>query len=200
NHRYDPIPQTDFYRLRATLEPAFDSTAWKPPAFRRVSLYTDADRQRAAAVEAEAAKIDKERLKKQGEYIEATFEKELAKLSMELRDKARAARSTPDAKRTPEQKKLMQENPSLNVSAGSLYLYDTKAAADLKKMGEEAAALRAKKPVEEFVRVLTEVPGKLPPTFLFHRGDPDQPKEKVVPGGLSIIDASLPLVGSENVL
>jgi mono/diheme cytochrome c family protein len=189
NHRYDPIPQADFYRLRAVFEPAYDPTAWTPPAARQVSLYTDADRKKAAEVETEAAKVDKERLKKQSEFIEATFEKELAKLPMDMRDKAKAARDTPEAKRNAEQKKLMQEHPSLNVSAGSLYLYDSKAAADLKKMADEAIKIRSKKPVEEFVRALTEVPGKAPPTFLFHRGDPDQPKEKVAPSGLSVLES-----------
>ena len=53
---------------------------------------------------------------------------------MEMRPDARAARDTPEPKRTPAQKKLMQDHPSLNVSAGSLYLYDSKAAAELKKM------------------------------------------------------------------
>jgi mono/diheme cytochrome c family protein len=193
NHRYDPIPQTDFYRLRAVLEPAYDLSAWKTPAGREVSLYTDEEKKMAAAVEAEAALIDKDRLKKQEGYIEATFQKELAKLPMEMRDKASAARKTPANKRTADQQKLMQEHPSLNVDAGSLYLYDSKAAAALKKIGEEALAMRKKKPVEQFVRVLTETPGRAPPTFLFNRGDPDQPKDKILPGGLNILDASLPL-------
>lgn len=193
NHRYDPIPQADFYRLRALLEPAYDLTAWKAPSGREVSLYTVEEKKMAAAVEAEAKVIDKARVKKQDEYIEATFQKELEKLPMEMRDKARTARGTPEAKRTAEQKKLMQEHPSLKVDAGSLYLYDSKAATDLKKQGEAAASLRAKKPAEQFVRVLTEVPGKAPPTFLFNRGDPDQPKEKVSPGGLNILDAIVPL-------
>jgi mono/diheme cytochrome c family protein len=188
NHRYDPIPQADFYRLRAAFEPAFDPSAWQSPALRRVSLYTDADRKQAAAVEAEAATIDRARFKKQGEYIEATFEKELAKLPAEVREKARVARNAPEAKRTAEQKKLMQEHPSLNVSAGSLYLYDAKAAADLKKMAGDAAAVRKKKPTEQFVRAMTEIPGKAPPTFLFHRGDPDQPTEQVAPGGLTVLE------------
>jgi hypothetical protein len=193
NHRYDPIPQSDFYRLRAAFDPGYDLTNWKPPAARQVSLYTDADKKKAAEVEAEAAKIDKERVKKQDEFIAATFEKELAKLPMETRGDARTARDTPDAKRTPAQKKLMQENPSLNVSAGSLYLYDAKAAAELKKMTDAAAEVRKKKPVEEFVRALTEQGGKIPQTFLFHRGDPDQPKGAVAPGGLAVLDNGLPL-------
>src|SRR4029077_20300298 len=73
NHRYDPIPQEDFFRLRAAFEPGYDPTNWKPPATRQVSLYTDADRKKAAAVEAEAAKIDKDRLTKQQQFIDATF-------------------------------------------------------------------------------------------------------------------------------
>ena len=44
NHRYDPIPQSDYYRLRALFEPAYDPASWKPPAGRQVSLLTDADR------------------------------------------------------------------------------------------------------------------------------------------------------------
>ncbi|HEY3789132.1 MAG TPA: DUF1549 domain-containing protein, partial [Urbifossiella sp.] len=193
NHRYDPIPQADFYRLRAALAPAYDLTAWRVPAGREVSLYGDEDKKLSAAVEAEAAVIDKDRLKKQAEFIETTFQKELAKLPMAIREPARIARNTPEAKRSAEQKKLMREHPSLNVDAGSLYLYDSKAAAALKKLADGSASLRAKKPTETFVRVLTEVPGKEPPTFLFHRGDPDQPKEKIAPGGLNILDVGLPM-------
>jgi mono/diheme cytochrome c family protein len=193
NHRYDPVPQTDFFRLRAILEPGYDPVNWKPPAARQVSLYTDADRKAAAAVEADAAKIDKDRLAKQQEFIDQTFEKEVMKLPEPMREPARTARKAPEAKRTAEQKKLMQEHPSLNVSAGSLYLYDAKAAAELKKMADEAIAVRAKKPVEEFVRALTETPGQVPVTKLHHRGDPDQAKQVVPPGGLAVLDDVLAL-------
>ncbi len=198
NHRYDPIPQSDFYRLRAAFEPGYNTAAWKPPAAREVSLYTDDETKAAAAIEADAAASDKGRVKKQDEYIEATFAKEVEKLPEAMREMARTARGTPVAKRTADQKKFMQEHPSLNVDSGSLYLYDPKAAAELKKLGEAATALRGKKPAEQFVRVMTETPGQLPPTFLFSRGDIDQPKEKIAPGGLSILDASFPLLPPEK--
>ncbi len=87
---------------------------------------------------------------------------------------------------------MMREHPSLNVSAGSLYLYDKKAADELKKIAEDATAIRAKKPVEEYIRVMTETPGQVPATYLFNRGDPDQPKQAVPPGGLTILDERLP--------
>ncbi|MBL8865431.1 MAG: PSD1 domain-containing protein [Planctomycetia bacterium] len=194
NHRYDPIPQTDFYRLRAVLEPAFDPTAWKSPAARQVSLYTDADRTAAAACEERAKKLDAERLKKQDEFIAATLEKEFAKLPEADREKARAAKKLPTAKWSAEQKALMSKYPSLNVNSGSLYLYDNKAAEQLKSMAAAAAAERAKKPKEEFIRALTEEPGRAPPTRLHHRGDPDQPKQVVAPGALSILEETLPYI------
>jgi Protein of unknown function (DUF1549)/Protein of unknown function (DUF1553)/Planctomycete cytochrome C len=190
NHRYDPIPQSDYYRLRAIFEPALDWKNWRAPQARLVSLYTDADRAQAAEIETEAAKVDKERTSKQQEYIDQTFEKEVDKLPDNIRDAARTARKTPADKRTDEQKQLLKDNPSLNVSAGSLYLYDQKAADDLKRMADEAAKIRAKKPVEEFVRALTEVPGSVPQTFIFTRGDQDQPGQAVTPGDLSILDGA----------
>src|SRR5256714_1016898 len=54
DHRYDPIPQTDYYGLRAIIEPAYDPKNWRTPEQRLVSLYTEADRKRAAGGGAEA--------------------------------------------------------------------------------------------------------------------------------------------------
>lgn len=187
DHRYDPIPQTDYYRMRAIFEPALAPKSWRSPARRRVSLYTNADKNKAAKIESAAKKIDADRLKKQTAYIDRTFKKELAKLPEKIRDEARKARKTPKSKRTAAQKTLMRKYPSLNVSAGSLYLYDRKAANDLKAIAAKAAKLRATKPTEEFVRALTEIPGKIPATHFFFRGDPKQPKQTLTPAGLTVL-------------
>ncbi len=193
DHKYDPIPQTDYYRLRAVLEPAYDPKNWRPPQARRVSLYTEADRKRAQEIEAAAARIDAEHARKRDEYIARTFEAELKKLPEKVREPIRLARQTPAGKRTPQQKQLLKDYPSVNVTAGSLYLYDHKAAEDLKKIAARAVAVRATKPVEDFVRALTESPGQVPVTYLFHRGEPSQPKQAVLPGGLAVLDDREPL-------
>ena len=44
DHRYDPITQADYYRLRAVFEPAFGLENWKAPNARLVSLLTDVQR------------------------------------------------------------------------------------------------------------------------------------------------------------
>jgi len=189
DHRYDPIRQEDYFRFRAIFEPALDWKAWRNVQQRRISLYTDADRQKAKEVEEEAVKMEAERTKKQNEYIEQTFVKELEKIAEAQREPIRLARAKPAAQRTPDEQKLLKEFPSVNVDAGSLYLYDPKAAADLKKEAEKIAAFRATKPVEDFISCLTEVPGHLPVTNLHERGDPDQPKQALPPAELSVLTA-----------
>ncbi|MFP6762141.1 MAG: DUF1549 and DUF1553 domain-containing protein, partial [Planctomycetaceae bacterium] len=192
DHRYDPIPTADYYRLRAIFEPAYNWKAWRTPSKRRVSLYTAASRKRSAEIEVEAKKVDAERTEKQTGFIQATFEKELAKLPEEIREAARAARDADEKKRTPEQKALLKKHPSLNVSAGSLYLYDRKAADQLKEMADQAKKIRDTKPKEEFVRAMTEVAGQVPTTFLFFRGDHEQPKQELAPAGLTVLTPSQP--------
>jgi len=188
HHRYDPISQDDYYRVRAILAPALNWKQWRKPKDRLVSLYSDDDRARAKTIEAEAKQIEAERKVKEQEFIEATFVKELAKLKQELREPIREARETPEAKRSAEQKKLLKENPSVNVTAGSLYLYDRGAADKLKEFAKRAEQVRAKKKEERFLRVLTEPVNTEPPeTFVFHRGDHENPGASVKPAEITVL-------------
>jgi hypothetical protein len=191
DHRYDPLPQRDYYRLRAVFEPAYDWKSWRSPPERLVSLYTDADRQRAAEVEAQAAAVVAERAAKEQEYLAAAVAAEIAKLPEDLREPARLALETPEAQRTEEQSKLLAEHPSVvNVNPGTLYLYNQAAADDLKTFDARIGEIRAQKPIEDFVSPLTEPAGAQPVTYLFHRGDHQQPREAVAPGGLSVLAPS----------
>jgi hypothetical protein len=195
NHRYDPIPQADYYRMRAIFEPALNWKDWRNPNQRLITLYTDADRTKAAEVEVQAKQIQDERKQKLDGFIEQIFERELAKVPEENRERVKAARNTPDKDRTAEQVALLKEYPSADPKPGQIDLYDHKAAQELKKFDEQVAEVRKQKPVEDFISPLTEVPGQVPPTVLFHRGDPDQPKQTLPPGNLSVIDwlpASIP--------
>lgn len=187
DHRYDPIPQTDYYQLRAIFDPALDWKQWRTPAQRRVSLYTDADRQLADKIEAEAKAVLDERTKRQTELIQATFEKQLAELPKEIHELARLTHATTEKERTDQQKALLKKHPSLNVTAGSLYLYDKMAADELKALADKATEIRAKKPQQNYVRAALELGGVIPESHLYARGDHEQPKQKVLPAGLTVI-------------
>ena len=207
DHRYDPIPQKDYYQLRAVFEPALSWKQWRTPQQRLVTLYTDADRAKAAEVESEAQKVAAEKNVKQTKYIAEALDKELLKYDKALQPKLRAAYETAGAKRTDEQKALLKKHPAVNISAGTLYQYNQAAADDLKTFDAKIAEIRKKKPVEEFIRVLAEPGGEPPATHLFHRGEYREPKDVVAPAALTIacrpgerveiapIDESIPTTG-----
>ncbi len=189
DHRYDPIPQADYYRLRAVFEPAYDWKHWRAPGERLVSLWTPADRAKAAEVDAEANKVAAERQARQDVFMAEALDKELEKYDDELQGAIRVALGTAKDKRTPEQQKLLDENPSASFSPGLLYQYNQAAADELKKFDARIAEIQAKKPFQDFVPVLDEVPGQVSPTVLFHRGDHRQPKNEIGPGGLTVCAA-----------
>jgi mono/diheme cytochrome c family protein len=197
DHRYDPISQADYYRLRAVFEPGFDTKSWRAPGSRLVSLLTEKEIAESAKIEAEAKKLDTARLAKAEEFINEVLEKELAKAPEADRAPLRTAYRTELKKRSADQTKLLKAWPRVNqLSSGSLYLYDTtnktKHADTLKKMTEEATAVRATKPKQEFLHAFTELPKKpeaVPATFIFNRGQFDQPKEQVKPSDLTVLAA-----------
>ncbi|MDG2223751.1 MAG: PSD1 and planctomycete cytochrome C domain-containing protein [Rubripirellula sp.] len=287
DHRYDPISQLDYYRLRAVFAPALDWKQWKKPSQRRVSLYSPQDKQQRAKVEAEAKQAEEARRTRQQEHIDRTLFEELLVVPDHVRDSLRAAFRAEKAKRTDEQVGLLEEYPSVgNISPGSLYLYaqqrsrragDIEKAAqqredryikqareiqlasvpaeiqeplrktldanpadrsesqqtlatqyehvfvtatslkdvmpeaaedvrqyrqaalvcrqqdaktELAKLAAEIAAIRAEAPKERFLRVLTEPADHAPPTFLFVRGDHNQPGKQVEPNELTVLNAN----------
>jgi hypothetical protein len=187
DHRYDPVPQADYFRLRAVFEPALDPGKWRRPAERLVSLYSDADRAKATAVEVEAGKMQAEMTAKQTAAVKAAFEKELGKFPADQQPALRAAFDAPEAKRTAEQKQLVATNPKLNITPGVLYQYEPKVADEIKALQAKVQAKRAERPAEGFVAVAAEVPGRVPATKLHHRGDARQPKgPDLAPGDLTV--------------
>lgn len=189
DHRYDPVSQADYYRLRAIFDPALDWKNWRNPNERLVSLYTAEDRKKAEAIEANARKIDEEANQMRKDFLEKVFEKEIAKVPEAERDAVKIARNTPGKDRKPEQIALLKKYPSADVQ-GALDLYDPEANKKVTEKQGEAGKLRATKPPEPFLAALTERAGKIPDTFLFNRGDHDQPKQKIEPNELEILQSA----------
>jgi cytochrome c553 len=186
DHRYDPITQADYYRLRAIFDPAYNWETWRPPAQRLYSLYSPDERAKATEIEKKAAAINLEAQAISKKFLDEIFEVEILKLPEADRGPFRIARATPKEKHTPEQKALIKKYPSA-LATYALDLYDKKKQDIVNAKAAEATKLRATKPQEGFVMALMEVKGQVPTTKLFNRGDHDQPKQAVTPGELSII-------------
>jgi mono/diheme cytochrome c family protein len=188
DHRYDPITQEDYYRMRAVFEPALNWKKWRPPAQMLTSLYAREERERAAAIEKEAAVIDAEAKRMERGFLDEIFEKKILEVPEGERDAYRAARAEDAAKRSPEQKALLKKYYSAQALFG-LDLYDAKLDKQVKDKKAEATKLRATKPIEGMMTVVTEPAGEAPRTVLFHRGDHDQPRQEVEPGDLKVLGA-----------
>ena len=201
DHRYDPIPQADYYRLRAIFEPALDHE--KLARARRAARLA-ADRRRAREGRGDRKGGEGDRRGAQGEARTSSSRKcsarELAAKPEELREPLRArlrhrgeeahARAAEAAQGAPD------DQPAQRRLALSLrpHLQDEARGRAEEDDASEAAEVRKRKPVEEFVPALTEVPRRrsCPATFLFNRGDPDQPRGTGRSPASSTILAALP--------
>ena len=143
DHRYDPIPQRDYYQLRAIFEPGLDPKRWRVPNSRRITLFTDADRKKSDLIEVEAKKLDTERQKKIEFFIERTLAWKLESISEATREPLSAAYRS--KKRTDAQNALLKKYPSVRqISAGSLYLYDREYSGEISKLNNERKKFAAK--------------------------------------------------------
>jgi mono/diheme cytochrome c family protein len=142
DHRYDPISQRDYYRLRAIFEPALNPQNWKTPSGRAVSLYTDEDRRLAAEIEAKAKEVDAKRQQKIEFFIDRTLKWKLKAIPDPSREALRRAYKKAEKDRTDQEKDLLKAHPSIrNISAGSLYLYDREYRVEVARLKAERAAL-----------------------------------------------------------
>jgi hypothetical protein len=190
-HRYDPISHADYHRIRALFEPAYDWQNWRVPEARLVSLWSEETRQQASAAEAELKGVTDRRNEALDQIVNETLERELTKLPEAIQPQARAVRAALAKDRTAEQQQLIKEYPFLNVDRGSVYLYvEDRLTAFNKKWDELTEATRKKRPADDNVLCLTEVPGQIPTTKLFARGDFNQPRQEIAPGELAVLNSS----------
>jgi len=204
HHRFDPIPQEDFYRLRAIFAPALDSTHWRAPGSSRVTLLSKEDKIIADAIEAEAKKVSAIAVKQGEKVSRIIFERVISRLPENVRKFARETYNTPEKDRTPEQVKFITEQFTV-INVPKTYGGPLQNYVDIEKDGKElkesitrystaAAEMRKTKPQPEYVRVTTEnTANKLPLTHVFYRGDFTSPKpESVVPADFTVLQEADP--------
>jgi hypothetical protein len=192
SHKYDPVTHEDYHRVRALFEPAYDWKNWRNPAQRLVEITSPEDKAKAAEIEAQAVEQEKTLNGMIDGIVAELVEKEFRKIPEDSKFLAQEARDTSADKRTPEQQLIAKEFFSyINANRGTLELYDGQAAQKIKAEADKVAALRGTKPPPQYVAPLTEVPGQVPVTFLFQRGDPDFAKQPVAPGELRVLEGFL---------
>jgi hypothetical protein len=201
SHKYDPITQTEYYRLQAIFMSAYRPYQWVPQVQRRLMEATEAQEREAkehnARVDAAVA-----RLRQQGEelrrrFAERLFADRLARLPAPIRDDVRAAvLAGPPARRTEVQKYLAGKfEKELRPDSAALVAvlkssYPEYAAQDA-ALAEQARAEEAKRRTFNEIRALYDLPGEAT-THLLRRGDYLNPGPEVLPGVLSALSTARP--------
>ena len=188
DHRYDPIAITDYYRLRAVFDPAFNLNKWIPPSGRLINLTPPEVVKQRDAIEAKAKAIEKrirdDEIKRENEI----FEVEIKKIPAADQKLAREAFFAD--KKTPAQQAVLKKYIRLRIRH-TIQLFDPKAYAVFKKHRAEVAKLRDTKPSEQFLPILTEYSAP-PDSFVFARGDFEAKRQKVTPGELTVLAINRP--------
>ena len=203
NHRFDPITHVDYHRMRAIFEPAYDWKNWRSTEERRISLWSDAERQLSEDVDAELKQAADERAAQIKRHLADALEIEIAKLPANIQKKSDVIRdgvlNRSRSDRTPEQVAILKKYFALGVYVGTLsQLYAERYQKELKEHNGRIAKITARRPKENFIRTLSEIPDKVPVTYLFSRGSHMQPAEEVLPGGLSVLTRGEPLAAASD--
>lgn len=192
SHKFDPIPQRDYYRFLSLFATSYNPTDWLQPQNRH--LYTVSKDQKEA-IEQFNKQFDPplEEARKQlaalrEPYESAILEEKLKTLPESIRDDTRAALKLAADKRDEVQKYLVRKfGPSLKISDAEL---SPKYSEPDRKAVEAAEArikeLTGRKQKLEKIQALWDV-GNPPSIRLLQRGSADAPGPKVSPGFLEVL-------------
>lgn len=199
NHKFDPLPQQDYYRLMAVFTPAYNPLDWRPvyPWAKDIQ-----DRSLADVSAVELAEIDQHnrevdrqiaalqsRLAAVREPHEARLrEPKLETLPEAIRSDTLAAVKTPAENRNDVQKYLADKfEPLLRVAAEEVAAQLTsEERALVDGISSEIQALDLTHRSHGKIQALFDV-GAPPPTYLLTRGNYQTPGEEVQPGFLTVL-------------
>lgn len=184
-HKYDPIPQTDYYGMLALFTPAFDPQVWLQPAKRQLPAVAPKERER---FETQLREMGARRDELTKPYRERLLEEKAKTVPEPLREDARRAVQTQDVTRDEIQKYLVQKfGPAFSVSDDEL-----KAALgedDRHKVvtvDKRIAKLTGEKSRWATIQAVYDL-GPPSPTYLLRRGNHERPSFEVAPGMLTVL-------------
>ncbi len=190
SHKYDPIPQRDYYRLKAIFQGAYDEHDWLSFKTRSLKLGTPDHRRQVAAVnpplEKELKKLEAERKAALNDWREEILRRHAPELSAAERKETIAAVRVADNTRTLRQRRSVEKLQSAELRFG-----DSTRVAEIEA---KIARVRGKMAPPLAIRALWDR-GEPSPTYILRRGEHDKPGRLVGPGVPSVLtDGRTPFV------
>lgn len=195
SHKFDPIPQRDYYRLAAIFKGAIDENDWLKPTRqngnpgskdRYLAAISTAERnawhQDQEAIKAEIATIEKRIGEEKNRFVRLEQKERIKKLPSAIQADIEQMLATPADKRNDVQKYLANKfADSLNVTQEQLL----KTNPSFKKVYDTAQAeiktAKAKEKPQPLIRALWDR-GEPSPTYILRRGNYLTPGRLVQPG------------------
>jgi hypothetical protein len=196
DHKYDPIPQRDYYRFSAILQTAFDLHDWLTPSQREIPLAPGDEMMAYSAnnepLEAKIKQLES-RLEEQAEpHRKKLLEERLAELPEGLRADLRGVAEKPAGLRTELQKYLAEKfKATLDVSIGQIMAKAPEFKRAAEPVQKEIRELEGKLMPKPIVHVLMDAGGEPSGAFVYRRGDPMLPAEPVEPGVPALFDGTV---------
>jgi hypothetical protein len=200
SHKYDPIPQAEYYRVQAIFMGAYRPHQWVPQVERHLFEATEAQQKEAternAKIHAAIAQLNKQRSELQRHFGERLFAERLAKLPEAIREDVRTTLATEPAKRNEVQKYLAGKfQAELRPDPATLTRLLPEVYPEYRTQTQTlAAAVQAEQSkLRSFpeIRALYDLPGEAK-THLLRRGDYLNPGPEVQPGTLSVLATAKP--------
>ncbi len=186
DHKFEPIPQRDYYRLQSFFAPALFRKD-VPIAAKDLRLAHDRQMQKYTALS--------QPVKEALAALEEPYRKKLRGVRLSrLADEARAAHLTPADKRAPAQKELVEKTKRL-LTVPAKEIAAAMSAADKVRQQKLQQELRKfdqhLPPPLPVAMALQDASAISPSTYLLKRGEWTNPGEEVQPGWLAVLSAGL---------
>ena len=191
SHKYDPIPQRDYYRFKAIFQGALDEHDWHSFKTRALDLATASHRRRAAQinppVDAEIKRLTASNKKLTSEINLALLRHHYPEQSEQDHQATLAALKKADNNRTLPQKILVERLREAELKDTSEQPEQVRQLRQLFARNElRIDRLRRKAVAPTRVRALWDL-GRPSPTYMLQRGEHDKPGKLVGPGVPSVL-------------
>jgi cytochrome c553 len=197
NHKYDPLPQRDYYRLAAVLQTAYDPYDWVIPTKRHLNVSVEEEYRAAEAanapIEAEIRRVEALQQEREKPLREKLLEERLNALPEAVRGDLRLVAATEAKARNAMQSYLAEKfADTLRVATAQLTARFAEYRNEAENYRKQLAELRGRLKPLPHVRALYEMGGEPSGAYLLRRGDALSPGEEVSPGVPAVLAASLP--------
>ena len=176
NHKYDPLPQRDYYRLMACFEPSINPHTWKKPKERYLADVSPAARaaidKRNAEIDQQIAESSKSDAMLRQQSRQRVFDSRVAALPEELRIEVKQALELKPEQRSDPQKQLTAKHEAaFKITDADIEAALTDAEkATLKSNSEQRTALVSQKKTYGVIQALWDV-GSPPASHVHRRGN-----------------------------